>query len=193
MAEAGTHTPGPIDNKLGITDPNHINEFEAEGLIRAELFTFDLDEDVEINAQLILEIHHIGFGKLYEWGGRWRNIDVKVGKIHPPEPSRIPMLMYQFLDNLDFKVNSAKTFDDKVDAIAYAHHEYIKIHPFNNGNGRTGRLLMNLICLKFGYKPLTMYHKEGESRRIYIDALQAADHGDFSQLKGLIKEELELL
>lgn len=44
-----------IVNKLGITDPNHKNEFEAEGLLGAELFTFNLEEDVELNLQLILD------------------------------------------------------------------------------------------------------------------------------------------
>ncbi|MGB0430205.1 MAG: Fic family protein [Bacteroidia bacterium] len=193
MEDIVTHTPGPMDNKLGITDANHLNEHEAKGLIKAELYTFDLDEDVEINAQLILEIHRIAFEDIYDWGGKWRQIEVKVGRIEPPTPVRIPMLMYQFLDNLNFKVRNAATFEEKVDCIAYAHYEYIKIHPFNNGNGRTGRILMNLVCLIFGYQPLVLYHRDGDSRKTYINALQTADDGDFSKLKVLIAEELESL
>lgn len=72
----------------------------------------------------------------------------------------------------------------------YAHYEYIRIHPFNNGNGRTGRILMNLIALKFGYRPLKLYYREGESRKLYIDAMKSADNGDFSRLSDLIAKEL---
>ncbi len=192
MANQTSWTPGPVDNKLGLTDFDEINEIEAEGLIKAELLTFDLDESVEMNAQLILEIHKTAFEKLYDWAGKWRQVEVSVGRIHPPEPARIPMLMYQFLDNLNFKLAHAQTHKDKVDCIIYAHYEYIKIHPFTNGNGRTGRLLMNIVCLIFGFKPLKLYHREGESRQEYIAALQSADRGDFSKLRDLIEEELEL-
>lgn len=72
----------------------------------------------------------------------------------------------------------------------YAHYEYIRIHPFNNGNGRTGRILMNLIALKFGYRPLKLYYREGENRKLYIDAMKSADNGDFSRLSDLIAKEL---
>lgn len=96
-------TPGPDENKLNLTDKNRINEIEAEGLIKAELFTFDLDESVDISASLVLEIHRIAFEKLYDWAGKWRQIDVTVGKTQPPPPSSVPIQMYQFLDNLNLQ------------------------------------------------------------------------------------------
>ena len=49
---------------------------------------------------------------------------------------------------------------------------------------------MNLVALKFGYKALVLYHREGESRRIYIEALKAADKGDATPLLRLIDNEL---
>jgi cell filamentation protein len=49
---------------------------------------------------------------------------------------------------------------------------------------------MNLIAMKFGYQPLELYHREGESRKIYIDAMKAGDNGDFQLLKRLISKEL---
>lgn len=186
-------TPGSDDNKLGLTDKDLINKLEAEGLVNAELFVFDLDESVEISASLILEIHRIAFVELYDWAGKWRQVDVAVGKLVPPRPALVPTHMYQFIDNLNFKIKNARSQNDHVDCISYAHYEFIKIHPFNNGNGRTGRILMNLVCLLFGYRPLTLYHREGESRKIYIQALQKADDGDFSFLNQLIASELELL
>ncbi len=49
---------------------------------------------------------------------------------------------------------------------------------------------MNLVALKFGYKPLVLYRRKGESRKIYIDAMKAADKGDIEQLRNLIYVEL---
>lgn len=72
----------------------------------------------------------------------------------------------------------------------YAHYEFIRIHPFNNGNGRTGRILMNLVALKFGYQPLELYHREGNSRKIYIEAMQEADKANYTPLMSLISKEL---
>ena len=107
-----------------------------------------------------------------------------------PEPSKVLQLMYQFIDNLNFKIDSSKELSDQLDCLTFAHYEFIRIHPFNNGNGITGRIFMNLIALKFGCKPLELYQREGESRKIYISAMRSADQGNFSDLSGLIRKEL---
>ncbi len=49
---------------------------------------------------------------------------------------------------------------------------------------------MNLVTLKFGYKPLGLYHREGESRKIYINAIKAADTGNYEPLRNLIASEM---
>jgi cell filamentation protein len=98
--------------------------------------------------------------------------------------------MYQFVENLNFKISIAHTRDEHIECLLYAHYEFIRIHPFNNGNGRTGRILMNWVALKFGYKPLVLYHREGESRQIYINAMKAADGGNMEPLRNLILFEL---
>lgn len=183
-------TPFPDDNLLGLTDKNQINEFEATGIANAELFVFELEDDVEISTTLILEIHKIAFSELYDWAGKWRKTEVSVGQLLPPKPTLVLQAMYQFLDNLNFKISISKTPAEHIDCLVYAHYEFIKIHPFNNGNGRTGRILMNLVALKFGYQPLELYYREGESRKFYIDAMKAADNGNFKILTELISEEL---
>lgn len=193
MSNQTNWTPGPDENKLNLTDFDQINQKEAEGLIKSELRLFDLEEDEDISIVKILELHKIAFEALYDWAGKWRKVDVSVGQISPPSFNKIPNLMYQYIDNLNYKVSKSKTKAEKVETIVYGHYEFIKIHPFNNGNGRTGRLIMNWVCLKFGYKPITLYAREGESRKNYIDALQRADFGDFKPLEKMIEAELELL
>lgn len=190
MEDNTNWTPSPDFNKLELTDKNIINEYEAKGIVAAELFVFELDSETEISAQLLLEIHKIAFSELYEWAGLWRTTTVLVGQLIPPEPSKVLHLMYQFIDNLNFKIHAATTPQDHIDCLIFAHYEFIRIHPFNNGNGRTGRILMNIIALKFGYKPLELYHREGESRKTYIDAMKLADNGNFEPLTTLIRKEL---
>jgi Fic family protein len=58
---------------------------------------------------------------------------------------------------------------------AEAHYRFAKIHPFVDGNGRTARLLMNLVLLRHGY-PLTVI--PAEQRADYIKVLDTADTGD---------------
>jgi cell filamentation protein len=98
--------------------------------------------------------------------------------------------MYQYLDNLNYKISISTNKQEHIDTLVYCHYEFIKIHPFNNGNGRTGRILMNLTAMKLGYQPLELYYREGESRKMYIDAMKAGDKGDYSTLASLINEEL---
>lgn len=56
-----------------------------------------------------------------------------------------------------------------------AHRRLVNIHPFNDGNGRTARLLMNLILLRAGYPPIAV---RPEDRLTYIQALQQAQAGE---------------
>jgi cell filamentation protein len=183
-------TPSPDDNKLDLTDKNLINEYEAKGIAAAELFVFELDSETDISTHLLLEIHRIAFSELYDWAGTWRTTIVTVGQLTPPNPSKVLQLMYQFIDNLNFKISNAEILQDHIDCLTFAHYEFIRIHPFNNGNGRTGRILMNIVALKFGYKPLELYYREGESRKIYIDSMKLADNGNFELLTNLIRKEL---
>ena len=190
MSDNANWTPFSDDNLLGLTDKNLINEFEAKGITQAELFVFGLDTEVEISTNLILDIHKIAFGELYDWAGKWRNVNVTVGQLVPPEPAYISHLIYQYLDNLNYKLSISRTQEEIVETLVYAHYEFVRIHPFNNGNGRTGRLLMNLIAMKFGYKPLELYKRQGESRKLYIQSMQQADKGVFDLLMSLISQEL---
>ena len=72
-------------------------------------------------------------------------------------------------------VDLAAAPDHPVKFAADAHYDFAKIHPFVDGNGRTARLLMNLLLLQNGY-PLTII--PAEQRTAYITAMDDADRGD---------------
>jgi len=75
------------------------------------------------------------------------------------------------------------------------HHKFEKIHPFMDGNGRTGRILLNYILLKQGYPPLIIHKK---TRKEYLDAMRRADKSklsttdkeDYSQLVEFNAQEM---
>lgn len=190
MQDNTNWTPSAEDNLLNLTDKDAVYEQEAKGIALAELSVFGLDTEASISTSLILSIHKIAFGHLYDWAGKWRTTDIVVGQLEPPRPHQVIQLMYQYVDNLNFKISIAKTREEHIDCLLYAHYEFIRIHPFNNGNGRTGRIVMNLVAMKFGYKPLVLYHREGESSKVYIEAMKAADKGDLEPLRKLISVEL---
>jgi len=65
------------------------------------------------------------------------------------------------------------------------HTWFVTIHPFNDGNGRTARLLMNLLLMRYGY-PIAIISKEDRLR--YYDALETSQSSDLSGMIGLVAE-----
>lgn len=103
--------------------------------------------------------------------GRYRNLDVKAADTEYVYPShlRLPELMEAFAAWLG-------TADlHPVDLAAEAHLRFVTIHPFRDGNGRVGRLLMNLLLLRHGY-PIAILRVQ--QRAEYIAALELAQSTD---------------
>lgn len=69
------------------------------------------------------------------------------------------------------------------EALARIHVDFEQLHPFIDGNGRTGRLLLNLILSRLGWPPIVIFK---EQRGRYLKALDRADHGDLGPLAELI-------
>lgn len=126
-----------------------------------------------ITLEDILEIHRrvLGFVDLLE-GGRLRTTQVFVGNHVPPGPSKLQILMKDFIRWL----NSPETLSmHPIRFAALAHYKLVYIHPFADGNGRTSRLLMNLILMQSGFPPVIVPKTD---RGKYYDYLQQANEGD---------------
>ncbi len=101
----------------------------------------------------------------YATTGRYVNTDV--GRHAFPSPAEVPALMGDFsawLGEVPATPETAFT----------AHRRLVDIHPFNDGNGRTARLLMNLVLIRGGYPPVAV---RPEDRLAYLRALQHAQAG----------------
>lgn len=68
-------------------------------------------------------------------------------------------------------------------AAALAHYEFVRIHPFDDGNGRGARILMNLILIRAGFPPCVIRR---EDRATYLEALRQADAGEYEPFVGFI-------
>lgn len=108
--------------------------------------------DTELSERIIKEIHSLVLMADRENRGIYRNVPVMImGSGHtPPQPYLVPKLMEQLI--IDYK-NSA---DDIITAVSLLHLKFESIHPFIDGNGRTGRLLLNFELMKSGLLPINI-------------------------------------
>lgn len=117
----------------------------------------------------ILMIHkHILTGINNDWAGRFRESEVFVAgtDVNFPSAHSVPYLMDEFFQWLQETRNIHPVL-----VTSEAHMRFVSIHPFVDGNGRTARLLMNLVLLIHGY-PLTSIAKK--DRTAYLDAVNQA-------------------
>ena len=98
-------------------------------------------------------------------------------------------LVEEKLTELIDKYNSNKVDDSLVTKVSHFHADFEKIHPFIDGNGRTGRLLLNLELMKNGY-PITVIRNE--EREEYYTALETAQaKADYRLLTDFIEKSIE--
>jgi Fic family protein len=96
-----------------------------------------------------------------------RYVVTDTGRHAFPSPAEVPALMGDFVAWL-------RDTPDTPETAFRAHRDLVDIHPFNDGNGRTARLLMNLILIRGGYPPVAVRPVD---RPAYIQALQAHQEG----------------
>lgn len=117
----------------------------------------------------ILQIHWIILKKIDdENAGKYRRTDVKIAGLDIELPShvKVPELMEQF-----YKWLKGKNNDHPAKIAAEAHLKFVSVHPFSDGNGRTARLLLNLLLIQKGYPPALI---RKEDRQAYIDSIAKA-------------------
>lgn len=86
------------------------------------------------------------------------------------------------------KIQSGELSSAEVpEALARLHREFERIHPFIDGNGRTGRLVLNLILVRLGWPPAIILK---DQRERYLRALDRADHGDLGPLAELLSRSV---
>jgi Fic family protein len=135
----------------------------------AKVFTEMLETKEKISEKLLLKWHKEIFKETKpDIAGQFRNYLVRVGPYLAPNWHEVEKLMQQLVTY----VNTSQL--NPVELAARAHYMFEKIHPFGDGNGRIGRLLLNHILWKNGYPMLIIEYKK---RKSYYKALQRTEEG----------------
>ena len=125
-------------------------------------------QSTPLTEKTILDIHSLVLMSDAENRGRYRKVPVHIlGAAHtPPQPYLIQPELEQLLKNY-IKWKEQKHI---IEAVALLHLEFEAIHPFIDGNGRTGRLLLNFELIKHGFLPVDIKFTD---RRKYYDAFDS--------------------
>jgi len=152
-----------------------INHKEAIDYIKALV-----KQKEPISKRVLLDIHHLILKNIdLDNAGRYRNVDVMIsGSSHkPPTFLQVESLMEEYFN---FYVENKEMLSPII-LSADMHEKLVTIHPFSDGNGRTSRLVMNLILLQNGF-PITNISSQNELRDEYYKSLEVAQIEDNKEL-----------
>jgi Fic family protein len=143
-----------------------------------------LRKDQPITMQTVLELHESVFKGVKADAGRWRRVNVRItGSAHtPPRMEKVVREMEALLKEYDSRdMQGVEVFL----LGAWLHLGFESVHPFSDGNGRVGRLLLNLHFLKHNWPPV---HILPPDREVYLSAIERGQSSDLSDLVSLLKE-----
>lgn len=126
-----------------------------------------LSENNKIDENLILKLHAILMNGIRDDAGFYRKHGVRIVGSNVPTANflKVPELMEELVKNID------KKEDDRIKKIAQIHANFEKIHPFSDGNGRVGRLLLDAMLLEVNMPPAIIRQ---ENKQLYYTYLNKA-------------------
>jgi fido (protein-threonine AMPylation protein) len=168
-----------------------IEVLDVEGYARAADWAYREAQAREgVSLEVVSELHRLSMTLAWEVEppatrdrpGSFRTTGVRVGGVRVSEPTSVPA------DLADWSASTVARLDVHPVVHAAVHHAWFeRIHPFVDGNGRVGRLVLNFLLIQAGYPPAVILK---EQRRRYLDALRLADRGNPSPLAEVVARAL---
>ncbi len=152
-----------------------------------DAFDYMLGYKGDINRNFVLKLHKLLMHNiLWKHAGKFRDVQVYVrgAEVMPPKPEDVA----KEFKRLMFWYRANKRKYHPVVVAAYFHHAFESVHPFRDGNGRIGRLLLNFILRKNGLPMVNIKHK---TRSEYYKALESGNKGNLKRMIDLIIRRLE--
>ena len=129
---------------------------------------------------LITDLHETLLEGIFEPCGEFREYDVRVGVYIAPDHKNVERLMKELGERMNLiTVNKTPSALDKI--IWNVHHEFESIHPFGDGNGRVGRLLLNLLRVQNGL-PFTIV--QAKQRFEYYESIEVWRVANWDRRRG---------
>lgn len=173
-----------LDEKPKTKDPE---EIETLGVAKAVDYIRDTKEDLSL--RFLLKLHKLCFEGSKHFAGKFREVNVVVRNsaghiLHAGVPKQE---LKEYLDDFIIWYKENKTKFKPLILAAIIHNQFEHIHPFQDGNGRVGRLLLNYILIKNNYPPVNIAL---EDRQEYYQSLQKYSKQDDLKptLRFLIKQ-----
>ena len=149
-----------------------IREFyEIENHKQAFEYLFDnIDNNKDLNIDLLLDIHRYLVDRLQHDAGCFKSSQNAIvgAEFQTSSLSESPYLVRQLMDNTNYRLNNAKEDTEILEILANTHIQFERIHPFSDGNGRCGRLVLLYLGIKYLNSPLII---SKEYRAEYIEYL----------------------
>jgi len=139
-----------------------------------EYIIHQVQTEQPLSINVVKDIHELLTNKLQHDRGRFKSSDnaIKGADFLTATASETPHLMDQWVGNLNWQLGEAKSNRDIIKIVGDFHIQFERIHPFSDGNGRTGRLIMNYSLLQHGIPPLII---EAKDKGNYINILANQD------------------
>ncbi len=164
-----------LKNLLGIKKKRELDTLEWQRLEETHKQSAAMFGKIhQFTAADICKMHKIWLRDIYSWAGQYRQVNMEKDGFPFASAQQVPSLMKKF-ENDQLKKWSPCCFtslDEIARAIAITHVEFILIHPFREGNGRLGRLLIWLMALQAGLPPLDFGSIEGKKKQEYFAAVR---------------------
>lgn len=163
-----------------ITYRGELNEAEQANIAAGAAWARRQRRRDILTEAFIRRLHREMFGDVWAWAGVFRRTERNIGIA----PARVPVELRMALDDTRYRIENETWPPDEI--AVRLHHRLVAVHPFPNGNGRTTRLVADLLAERLGQEPFTWGRAGltdvGETRTRYIAALKAADGHDLGPL-----------
>lgn len=181
-----------LPNLLNSNSLREIQEAEFEGFLYAELLlTTQLTDKTKFDVDYIKNIHFLALKDVYAFAGNFRTVNISKQGFMFPAARFLDQSMQEFQTEILNKLLNEYVKLDSVffiEDLARAHAELLYIHPFREGNGRTARVLLNLILRKNGWEPLDFSKMNEELFQQYVIAVQSSAMKNYEPMKKVIEQ-----
>jgi len=177
-----------LKNLLGIKRKRDMDEAESKALkIATDRLLGTYSKNHRFKEVDIRKMHKVWLGGIYEWAGKYRQVNVSKGDFPFAAAKQIPSLMAEF-ENGSLQRHTPCNFealDRVIRALAEVHVELVLIHPFREGNGRLARVISILMAAQASLPLIDFGCVRGKKKTEYFSAVGAGLDRNYKPMEEL--------